>query len=125
MEESTPEIVIVDRQIDPDQLAQLVLYPFGDMVKLVVDIERKLIAVGGELHADAEHLLLESGSRQADLWGANYFPGRTHQDCIEYTAMINIRPSQKNRGMLIEDPTVRERVRELTFDLIGRGSSPS
>lgn len=121
MEEDTPDIVIVAQRIDPAELAQLVLHTFGDMVKIVVDLERRLIAVGGGLHADAEHLLLESGSRQADLWGANYHPGSGPKECIEYTAMINIRPNQKNRGMLIEDPDVRERVRELTFELIGQG----
>jgi len=48
---------------------------FGDMVKLVVDIDRGLIAIGGELHADAEAVLLEHGSRHADVWGANDRPG--------------------------------------------------
>ena len=87
----------------------------------MVDLERKVAAVGGELHADAEHLLLESGSRQENLWGANYYPGRGPEDCIEYTSLINIRPAQGNRSMLIADPEIRERVREITFDLIGQG----
>jgi hypothetical protein len=91
------------------------------MVKYVVDVERRTAAVGGELHADAEHLLLEAGSLQADLWGANYYPGRGADECIEYTSLINIRPGQGNRSMLISDPIVRERVREITFALIGRG----
>ena len=68
-------------------------------------------------------LLLESGSRQPDLWGANYYPGRGPDDCIEYTSLINIRPAHGNRGMLIEDEDLRRRVREITFALIGRGES--
>jgi hypothetical protein len=91
------------------------------MVKYVVDVERAVAAVGGELHADEEALLLEHGSRQEDLWGANYYPGREPEDCIEYTSLINIRPAQGNRGMFIEDELLRERVREVTFALIGRG----
>lgn len=91
------------------------------MVKYVVDVERRAAAVGGELHADAEKLLLDAGSRQANLWGANYYPGRGRDECIEFTALINIRPSQGNRSMEIEDPVVRERVREITFALIGQG----
>jgi hypothetical protein len=114
------DIVIVDQRIDPVELARL-LPLFGDMVKYVVDIERRLAAVGGELHADAEQLLLERGSRQVDLWGANYYPGKGPDDCIEYTSLINIRPAQGNRTMLIADPSVRERVREVTFALIGGG----
>lgn len=121
MDESAPEIVILDRRIDPGELARLTRLFFEDMVKYVVDVERRLAAVGGELHADAEQLLLDAGSRQSDLWGANYHPGKGRDDCIEYTSLINIRPAQGNRGMLIGDPAIRERVREITFSLLGEG----
>ena len=121
MTADTPDIVIVDRRIEPDELRRLVGLFYEDMVKYVVDIERRRAAVGGELHADAEQLLLQSGSRQADLWGANYYPGKGPVDCIEYTSLINIRPAQGNRSMLIADPSIRERVRDLTFALIGQG----
>ena len=93
------KILLVQERISPEELARLVQLYFEDMVKYVVDIERKVIAVGGELYADAEQLLLESGSRQEDLWGANYYPGIGPEDCIEYTALINIRPAQGNRSM--------------------------
>jgi Protein of unknown function (DUF5674) len=119
--ESAPGIVIVDRKLDRSELARLVDLFFGEMVKYVVDLKRRVAAVGGELHADAEQLLLESGSRQADLWGANYYPGKGRDACIEYTALINIRPAQGNRGMLIQDPEIRDRLREITFALIGEG----
>jgi hypothetical protein len=121
MTENAPDIVIVERRIEPAELARLVLLHFEDMVKYVVDIELRFAAVGGELHADAEQLLLQSGSRQTDLWGANYYPGRGPEECIEYTSLINIRPTQGNRGMLIADPDLRVRVREITFALIGEG----
>jgi len=121
MSEDTPDIVIVDRRIEPEELGRLVRLFFEDMVKYVVDIERRWAAVGGELHADAEHLLLQKGSRQADLWGANYYPGKGPEGCIEYTSLINIRPAQGNRTMLIADPSIRERVRDVTLALIGEG----
>jgi len=118
---SEPGILIVDRRIDRSELVRLAHLFFGDMVKYVVDLERRVAAVGGELHADAEQLLLESGSRQSDIWGANYYPGKGPDACIEYTALINIRPAQGNRGMLIQDPGIREQLREITFALIGEG----
>ncbi|MDP9121759.1 MAG: DUF5674 family protein [Acidobacteriota bacterium] len=122
MVESLPDIVVVeDRRIEASELARLTRLFFGDMVKYVVDVERRIAAVGGDLHADAEQRLLDAGSRQADLWGANYYPGKAQDDCIEYTALINIRPSQGNRGMLIAEEAIRDRVREVTFALIGRG----
>jgi hypothetical protein len=121
MEPSPPEIAIVAQRIDPGELARLVHLYFGDMVKLVIDVERRLVGVGGDLHADAEQLLLQAGSRQADLWGANYFPGRGTEKCIEFTALINIRPAQGNRSMLIASAEIRQLVREITFALIGQG----
>jgi len=121
MPENAPDIVIAEQPIEPSELARLVHRFFGDMVKYVVDVEREVAAVGGELHADAEQLLLAAGSRQADLWGANYYPGRGPDECIEYTSLINIRPAQGNRSMLIVDEAVRERVRDVTFARIGRG----
>ncbi len=114
-------IIITDRPIPGPDLARLVACWFSDMVKYVVDIERGIVAVGGELHADAEQLLLERGHDQHDLWGANYHPGLGAEDCIEYTSLINIRPSRGNPGMLIEDAEIRARVRDCTFELIGRG----
>ncbi|MBI1876498.1 MAG: hypothetical protein HYZ58_08450 [Acidobacteria bacterium] len=93
------------------------------MVKLVVDVRRCVVAVGGELHADAEALLLEQGSQQADLWGANYYPGLGADRCIEYTALINIRPSRGNRSMQVQDVAVRDAIRSIVNDLVGRGEA--
>ena len=103
MNPDNPAIVILDHRIERPALARLVAAFFGDMVKLVIDLRRQVVAVGGELHADAEQLLLEQGSRQIDLWGANYYPGRGVEGCLEYTALINIRPSQGNPAMEIQD----------------------
>ena len=121
MTTSVPDIVLITDRIASSQLAELVTRFFTDMVKYVVDVDRGIAAVGGELHADAEQLLLDAGSRQEDLWGANYYPDRDPVDCIEFTSLINIRPSQGNRSMEIENDDIRDRVRELTHQLIGRG----
>lgn len=117
------DIVIVERRIDARELARLVDRFFGSMVKLVVDVRRGVIAVGGDLHADAEQVLLAAGSRQDDLWGANYHPAQGRDGCLEYTALINIRPARGNRSMEVEDASIREAVRRLTFELIGEGEA--
>jgi hypothetical protein len=120
-ESPKPDIVFAQTRLDRAELRRLVERHFEDMVKYVVDVARGVAAVGGELHADEEALLLENGSRQDDLWGANYYPGRGEGGCIEYTSLINIRPAQGNRSMTIEDEATRAKVREITFALIGRG----
>jgi hypothetical protein len=115
-----PDVVVVERRVEPDVLRRMV-ERYEDMVKYVVDVERGLVALGGEMHADAEQVLLDAGSRQADLWGANYYPGRGRDGCIEFTSLINIRPAAGNRGMELQDEALRARVRELTFALVGEG----
>lgn len=114
-------IVLAQTPLERAELKRLVAAHFEDMVKYVVDVARGIAAVGGDLHSDEEALLLEHGSRQEDLWGANYYPGKGPDECIEFTSLINIRPAQGNPGMLIGDEGVRARVREITFALIGRG----
>jgi Protein of unknown function (DUF5674) len=122
-EPPSPDIVLVETPLARAELRRLVAAHFEDMVKLVVDVARGVAAVGGELHADEEALLLDHGSRQQDLWGANYYPGKGPEACIEYTSLINIRPSQGNRSMVVEDEGVRARLREITHSLIGRGEA--
>ncbi len=83
---------------------------FGDMVKAVVDIDKRIMAIGGELHADEEAFLLERDSEQENLWGINLYPERDFSEMIEFDSMINIRPRQNNRSRGVEDPTVREKI---------------
>jgi hypothetical protein len=114
-------IVLTSEALDPSEVRRLAQAFFGDMVKVVVDVRRGRAAVGGELHADGEQLLLEEGSEQAELWGANYYPGRGLDGCVEFTAMINIRPAQGNAGMEIQDLEVRRLVRDVVIRVLGRG----
>lgn len=116
-----PDVLLLAEPVEPVDLRRLVETTFGDMVKLVVDVERQLVALGGQLHADAEQVLLENGSRQASLWGANYLPGRSSEECIEFTSLINIRPGQGNRSMEVQDEELRAKMRELIFRLVGTG----
>ena len=121
MAAGTDGILVLGERIPAAELERLVARFFGDMVKYVVDVHQRILAIGSELQADAEQLLLERGSRQADLWGANYYPGRGPDACIEFTALINIRPAQGNRSMELSDPALRAALREITFALSGQG----
>jgi hypothetical protein len=77
------------------------------------------VAVDAELHADLENLLLsECASDQKDLWGINLFLDKPKQYWIEFTALINIRPSADNRSMEVEDPHLRELIRSIIEKLI-------
>ena len=112
---------MISERLAPVELARLVGQSFQDMLKFVVDVERRVAAVGGELHADAEALLLDRGSAQESLWGGNYYPGRGEGECIGYQSLINIRPSLGNRGLTVQDPALREKIRSVVFELLGHG----
>lgn len=92
---------------------------FGDMVKAVVDVARRIIAIGGELHSDDEAALLDDGSRQEDLWGINLYPGDDDADWIEFDSMINVRPSQGNRSRDVQDEKLRASIRDIVSELVG------
>ena len=117
------DIKLIDAKINREELKRLIDEGFKDMVKYTVDVKQRRIAIGGELHADGEQLLLENGSEQKDIWGANYYPGKGEFGCIEYTSLINIRPSQGNNSMEITREDLREKIQEITFKLIGRGEN--
>lgn len=91
---------------------------FGDFVKVVVDLGRNIMAMGGELHADIEEVFLADGSEQKNLWGINLYPARADAGWIEFDSMINIRPSQGNRSRDVEDPAIQERIRHLVVILV-------
>ncbi|MFQ5883376.1 MAG: DUF5674 family protein [Candidatus Methylomirabilales bacterium] len=85
-------------------------------IKLAVDVRRGILAGGGAMHADCEVVLLEDGSQQEDVWGADWNP--TAQQ-VTFESLINIRPRQNNPSMDILDPTIRERVAQIAHQLLG------
>ena len=84
---------------------------FEDMVKFVADVKRRVLCAGGELHSDAEQLLLEDGSSQEDLWGGNYYWNDPSEERFEYTSMINLRPG--NAAQRIQSEEILRRVRDV------------
>ncbi|MEX1113476.1 MAG: DUF5674 family protein, partial [Patescibacteria group bacterium] len=60
MEMSPPRIV--KTPLTRSELTSIAAEQFGDMVKAVVDVERRILALGGELHSDEEAVLLDDGS---------------------------------------------------------------
>ncbi|MCM8773409.1 MAG: DUF5674 family protein [Candidatus Omnitrophica bacterium] len=101
---------IVKENIPLEKVKQMANKSFGDLVKAVVDVERRVIAMDGELHSDLEALLLSDGSQQKDLWGINIYPYVEGEGFIEFDSLINIRPSQGNRSYRVEDEVVRKKI---------------
>jgi Protein of unknown function (DUF5674) len=100
---------------NPAQILEM-LEEYDKMIKIVVDIRRRVLTGGGEMHSDCESVLLEDGSEQDDLWGANWYPAEQR---IEYESLINIRPRLGNRDVVIQDENIRRQVESITKELLG------
>lgn len=111
-------ILLTSKPVPPGEVRRLADAYFGDMVKFVADLGRERISLGGELHADGEAKLIEEGALQSDLWGGNYYPDRPAEERVELTALINIRPSQGNRSMEVQDPELRAAIARLARRLL-------
>ncbi|MCM8796612.1 MAG: DUF5674 family protein [Candidatus Omnitrophica bacterium] len=106
-----------NRQIYRSQLKEISA-SFGNLVKAAVDIEKVIIAIGGELQADEEAVLLENGSQQRNLWGINLYPDLQGEEFIEFDSVINLRPAHGNRTRGIDDPRIRQKIKEIVDSLI-------
>lgn len=82
----------------------------------MVDVERRILAGGGELHADCELVLLDDGSQQRHVWGADWYP---LSQTVSYESLINLRLSANNRSMMIQDSGLQDNIRQLVQSLLG------
>ena len=100
-------LLIIREPATVEQIRQMEEVFGSAVIKLAVDVARDILAGGGELHADCEQALLEDGSRQEDIWGADWYPNTRE---VGFESLINIRPRQGNFGLEIQDPALREQI---------------
>ena len=86
------------------ELQQLAKH-FDGYIKIVVDVEKGILAGGADRHFDEEKVLLEDGSKQENLWGGG-FDVQTKE--IDYNSIINLRPNQENPSRDILSREVRQ-----------------
>ena len=115
---STMSVHIITEKISLADVKAAAEESFETMVKAMVDIEKRIMAIGGELHADANAVLIEHGSRPQDLWGINIYPDKRRNEWIEFISLINIRPAVGNRSMQIKDPAIRARIADIVNSLV-------
>ena len=111
---------IVNEPILISELKSMSEAMYGNIVKAVVDVRRKIIVVDAELHSDEEQILLEDGSKQEDLWGFNFLPefGKDDPNFIEFDSMINLRPAQGNRTRSVDNPEIRKQIVAIVEKLV-------
>lgn len=102
-------VLILRAKPTPKQIKEMGEH-FGSYIKVVADLDRKIISGGGEYHVDGEQLLLADGSKQPDLWGGGYDVTAKEADSL---ALINKRPNHGNSDMAIQDPNTRQKFFEV------------
>lgn len=108
-------IYIIRDKATPTQIKDM-LEMLQTYIKLAVDIDRKILAGGGAMHADCEAVLLDDGSQQEFIWGADWDPAAQQ---VTFESLINIRPRQNNPSMDLLDPLMREKVAEIVIKRLG------
>lgn len=109
---------VIKISITLQKLRDMATQKFGNLVKAVVDVKQRVMAVDGELHADEEALLLSKGSKQENLWGINLYPELPNGEWVEFDSMINLRPSVGNMSRGIDDPKLRDRIIKIVSSLV-------
>ena len=109
---------IVESQITIDELKEMSNKMFGNLVKAVVDAEKEIMAVDGELHAEEQELLIENGSKCENLWGINIYPDNKDEDWVEFDSMINLKPGLGHRTRGMENPEIREKIIKIVNKLV-------
>ena len=108
-------IHLVKERATAEQMSEM-LEQLENYVKLAVDVRRGILAGGGALHADCEAVLLEDGSTQEDVWGADWIPATQE---VTYESLINLRPGQGNLSMEVQSPELRVQIAEVVERLLG------
>ncbi|KKW20057.1 MAG: hypothetical protein UY63_C0002G0016 [Parcubacteria group bacterium GW2011_GWA2_51_10] len=111
-------IKIIKDPVSLEEVRSLAEEIYQDMIKGAVDIEREIIALGGEWHMDANAALLSEGSAQENIWGFNIHVDERGDEAVKYVSLINIRPQQGNRSMEIQDQELRRKIRVLIAQII-------
>lgn len=110
---------IIKERVTLDELKELAHEQFLNVIKAVVDIEQKIMAVGGELHVDMEVLLMEEEhSKRNDTWGINLYLDKTGDDFIEFDSMINLKPSLGNNTRNVENSDIQEKIKVLVHKIV-------
>ncbi len=110
---------IVKQKLSHEELATITKENYGDMMKVVVDIEKGICAVGGEFHAEGKKLLMEKeGCEAKNLYGARLYPWQSPENRLDYTSQINPRPEEGRNNATIEDKDLRKTIKAVINKLL-------
>lgn len=107
-------IILREKKATAEQIKKM-CYELGNYIKVVVDVEKGILAGGGGMHYDEEQLLLEYGCKQENLWGGGI---DFDTNSIDYNSMINIRPNQGNSSRDILSEEIRKKFKKIVEEML-------
>ena len=87
-------------------------------VKVVADLDRKVLGFGGPMHHDIEVVLLSDGSSLKHLWGFSLYLDRPWTDAFEFRSHVNVRPQDGSPSIQLHDEHLRQALVALAAERI-------
>ena len=112
------QIKVITNPINQEEFTELLNLEktTQSFIKLMVDIDKEIIAINCELHCDCGEILTEQyESTPKSLWGANIRPLTKG---IEYFSLMNIKVWDQNPSQEIVREDIREKVKNVINKLI-------
>lgn len=103
-------ILIKSEAFTKDEIIKL-QEQFGTYIKTVIDINKKVCSAGADRHFESEKVLLDSGSKQSNLWSRGIDLSSME---IDFNSFINIRPNDNNNSNEIQPAEIRKIYKELS-----------
>ena len=113
--------MILRQRVSLEEIKEMQPNYFDDMVKIVIDAKRELVAVNMEMHSDLGIELYDDGSNEDDLFGANIM----YEDhSIEWSSTLNVKQNRKIQngtfGRVITDEDTIIRLTDIVNKWIAR-----
>ena len=112
---------IVKDKVSILELREMAKKMHDNLVKAMVDVEKRIIAIDAGLHADLmQYLIEQENSEPKNLWGINMFSDKHGDDFIEFDSMMNIKPALGNKTRGVDDESIRKEIRSIINTLVAR-----
>lgn len=112
------DIKILDHKISVKEVKELADFWYGTMIKGCVDVEKGIVALGGDYHIESSELLTANGSKFENVWGFNIRFEENPDGVLEFDSMVNIKPNFDNRSREINNEEIIKKAHAIIYEFI-------
>jgi len=107
-------IKTIDKSARDVKLNELAGEIGGFYIKIVLDVEREVLAAGAKMHVDEEKVLMEQGCKRENLWGGGY---DLEAKKMTFDSIINNKPGINSSSDIL-DPNIRTKFEAIVKRLL-------